>query len=345
MSLHRPRSSRAMRRPAIPLLLLLTLALLAAACGGQEAATATAATNPDAADIPAAAVLTSAPGFGDIVEGQTYRPDVLRYASISGADEESTAERAAVVVGWLSEQIDMPIEYVETTDYSSVIEAMRAGRVDFAIFGPFSYVIASTEANAEPLVASPNQETGLLGYRSLIIVPADSDVQEIADLEGRGMAFADPASTSGFLFPRLILSQNGIDDPDAFFGETIFSGGHDASLVGVANGQLDAAGVCDQCIERFFDAGLADREDIRVIAESDVIPPSPTTVRADLDPEIKDALRDAYLRMFEDAPEVMQAARGSEDPVQFPYEAMADDAYDVIRDLADELEIDLAELE
>ena len=342
MFLLRPSARRPQRRALHRLSAVIAVAVLTlAACGGDETTQSDGSSQNGESD----GQLTSAPAFANIVEGETYRPETLHYASISGADEESSAQRAGVVVDWLSEELDMPIDYVETTDYGSVIEAMRAGRVDFSLFGPFSFVIASTEANAEPLVASPNQETGDLGYHSLIIVPADSDAQTIADLEGKAMAFADPASTSGHLFPRLMLAQEGITDLDSFFSEQIFSGGHDASLVGVANGQLDAAGVCDQCIERFFDEGMADRDDIRVIAESETIPPSPVSVRADLDPEFKDAIRDAYLRMFEEAPEVMQATRGSEDPVNFPYEEVAEADYDIVRELADELDVDLAELD
>jgi phosphonate transport system substrate-binding protein len=225
-----------------------------------------------------------------------------------------------------------------------VIEGMRAGRVDLAVFGPFSYVIASSEANATPLVAQPNQDTGRLGYQSLIITRADSGLATLADLRGRSMAFADPASTSGNLFPRLILANEGITDVEGYFSETSFSGGHDASLVAVANGQVDAAGVCDTCIERFYAQGLADPADIRVIAESETIPPSPVAARADLDPELRRQITDLYLALQAQAPEIMQRASDAEEPPAYPYAAVADADYDVVRDLAETLNVDLAEL-
>lgn len=316
---------------------LLAIALVAAtallaACGGARATT-----NPDG--LP-----TAAPNAADVADGQFYRPTTLRFASISGADEESSADRYGPLVEYLGEQLDMDTEFIETTDYSSVIEGMRAGRVDIAVFGPFSFVIASTEANAVPLVAAPNQDTGRLGYKSLIITKADSGLASIADLRGRSMAFADPASTSGNLFPRLILANEGITDVDGYFSETSFSGGHDASLVAVANGQVDAAGVCDTCIERFYAAGLADPADIRTIAESETIPPSPVAVRGDLDPALRDRITEVYLAMQGAAPQVMQQASGDEEPPAHPYVAVRDADYDVIRELADTLGVDLAEL-
>lgn len=166
------------RRPLLALTCAGVLTLLAA-CGGSGPA-------------PSGGLPTEAPNAADVVAGEFYRPEVLRFASISGADEEATAARLRSLVERLGKELDMPTEFIETMDYSSVIEAMRAGRVDIAGFGPFSYVIASAEANAMPLVAAPNQGTGQLGYHSLIITQADSDIATIEDLRGRSMAFGDP---------------------------------------------------------------------------------------------------------------------------------------------------------
>jgi phosphonate transport system substrate-binding protein len=329
----RPRRRRSLLSPArllAPLAAVL-VAVLLAGCGGAPAT--------GTSGLP-----TTAPNAADVVDGQFYRPATLRFAAISGADEESSATRYEPIVDLLSQQLGMPVEFVETTDYSSVIEAMRAGRVDLATYGPFSYVIASSEANATSLVASPNQQTGALGYRSLIITRADSGLDTIESLRGRSMAFADPASTSGNLFPRLILADAGITDVEGFFSETSFSGGHDASLVAVANGQVDAAGVCDTCIARFYREGLADPNDIRVVAESDPIPPSPVAARADLDPALRQQITDFYLRLVPEHPEIIQRADSLDEPPTHPHQTIGDDRYDVIRQLADTLHVDLSEL-
>jgi phosphonate transport system substrate-binding protein len=325
---------RPIRRRARPLpaLVAFVLAVLIAGCA------------PAAPAVAPNGMPTEAPNAAEVVEGQFYRPTALRFAAISGADEESSAARLAPIVDFLSAELGMEVEFIETTDYSSVIEAMRAGRVDLASYGPFSYVIASSEANATPLVAQPNQETGQLGYKSLIITKADSGLGSLADLRGRSMAFADPASTSGNLFPRLILAKAGITDVEGYFSETSFSGGHDASLVAVANGQVDAAGVCDTCIERFYREGLADPADIRVIAESETIPPSPITARADLDPALRQQITDVYLRLVTERPDIVQRSSSLEEPPTHPYQVVTDDQYDVVRDLAKTLNVDLAEL-
>ncbi|MGH9000515.1 MAG: phosphate/phosphite/phosphonate ABC transporter substrate-binding protein [Acidimicrobiia bacterium] len=332
------------RRPRMPrmVLFVLPVVVVAAACGsggdsGAEAAGGEVSGEPE--------MLIRAPIADEVTEGLHYRPPTLRFASVSGADEEATTDRYAELVEHLAAELGMEVDYIETTDYSSVIEAMRAGRVDVATYGPFSYVIASTEANALSLVAQPNQETGELGYQSLIITNAASDITTLEDLKGRSMAFADPASTSGHLFPRLILAEAGITDLDAYFSERIFSGGHDASLVAVANNQIDAAGVCSTCIERYYREGLAKPEDVRVIAESETIPPSPVAVRADLDPELRQEITDVFLDLLDEAPEIMARISRLDEAPTHPYVPVADADYDVIRRLAEELDVDLAELD
>ncbi len=321
--------------------LFVVLASAAAACGSDS--TKTAVSNPGA-EGAAPKMLTDAPLVPNIKAGQFYRPAKLRFAAISGADEEASTARNKLFVDYLAKTLGMPIDYVQTTDYSSVIEAMRAGRVDIAGFGPFSHVIAASEANAEPLVALPNDTTGLLGYKSLIITNVNSGVNTIADLKGKTMAFADPASTSGHLFPRLILANNGITDLKAYFKEVVFSGGHDASLLAVENNRIDAAGVCDTCIDRFFREGKADKTKIKVIAESETIPPSPVSVRADLDPDLKTKISDAYLAMLTSAPEVIQKANSLKSPPKYGYAKVNEAQFNVVRDVAVKLKVDLKEL-
>lgn len=323
--------------------MLAALALVAAACGSGSGESAE--TGPGVDQGAAPKMLTAAPLVPDIKPGQSYRPAKLRFASISGADEEASTARNKLFVDYLAKTLGIQIDYVQTTDYSSVIEAMRAGRIDIAGFGPFSFVIAASEANAEPLVALPNQTTGLLGYKSLIITNVGSGVNTIADLKGKTMAFADPASTSGHLFPRLILANNGITDYKTYFKEVVFSGGHDASLLAVENNRIDAAGVCDTCIDRFFREGKADKSKIKVIAESETIPPSPISVRADLDPDLKTRITDAYVAMLTNAPEVIQKANALTSPPKHGYAKVNDAQFNVIRDVAVKLKVDLKELE
>ncbi|MBV8084378.1 MAG: phosphate/phosphite/phosphonate ABC transporter substrate-binding protein, partial [Chloroflexi bacterium] len=317
------------------------LVLTLGACGGTQAASpSVGATGSAPASASTAPMLSAAPLAANLPAGQYYHPAVLNLATI-GNNEQGTEERMAPVVDYLSKTIGLKINYVQTTSYSSVIEAMRAGKVDLASYGPLSYVIAKDQANAISLVAIPQQTDGTLGYHSEIITNVNSGITDVKQLQGKTFAFADPASTSGYLFPQLMLYDDGVTDYKSFFKTTSFSGGHQQSLVAIANNKVDAAGVCDTCIAGFIQAGIAKQSDIRVLQTSPLIPPSPWAIRADIDPALHQAILNAFLN---EPPEVIEAAELLKTPPKYPYQAIPDSAYDPVRQLSTKLHIDLSQI-
>ncbi|HMO42938.1 MAG TPA: PhnD/SsuA/transferrin family substrate-binding protein, partial [Phenylobacterium sp.] len=67
------------------------------------------------------------------------------------------------------------------------------------------------------------------------------------------MGYTDFNSTSGYLFPRSVMRDQGVD-PDTFFGKSSFAGGHTQAVMAPENGQFDAtimqAGGGDHLLER-----------------------------------------------------------------------------------------------
>ena len=84
--------------------------------------------------------------------------------------------------------------------YKRQVEAMRTGNAQLAYLGPFSYVTATERAGAECICISAEKGTDG-GYQSYIIAPANSDIETLADLQGKTFAFVDPESTSGNVVP------------------------------------------------------------------------------------------------------------------------------------------------
>ncbi len=124
------------------------------------------------------------------------------------------------------------------TDYRGLIEAMGSGNLDFAFFPPDGFVVANREVGAMVLLKSVR--FGNPYYWSAIVVRKDSGITNIGDLEGKSIAWVDANSAAGYTFPRAELIQAGIN-PDDFFSEEIFAGGHDAAVLAVANGSVDSA--------------------------------------------------------------------------------------------------------
>lgn len=132
----------------------------------------------------------------------------------------------------------MNVKTFIATDYTALIEALRSGQVDFAWLPPFSYVKAEEVAGARVLLKSVRK--GKAHFYSAIISRADRPYKTIEDLKGKSMAWVDPSSSSGHIFPKasLILKKN--IDPDQFFGRQVFAGSHDALVLSVVNGTVDA---------------------------------------------------------------------------------------------------------
>lgn len=69
------------------------------------------------------------------------------------------------------------------------------------------------------------------------VSPGTSCIADLSKIRGKRVAFTSESSTSGYLFPALQLIEAGIDPIEDII--PIFSGGHDASVVAVYNGDAD----------------------------------------------------------------------------------------------------------
>lgn len=125
------------------------------------------------------------------------------------------------------------------TDYTALIEALRAGRIDFAWLPPFSYVKAEEIADAKVLLKAVRK--GRAAFFSCIIARTDKGINSVADLKGKNIAWVDPSSTSGHIFPKAnLMSKFKIADPDKYFARQLFAGSHDSLVLSVLNGTVDA---------------------------------------------------------------------------------------------------------
>ena len=258
--------------------------------------------------------------------------DALSIGLIPAEDSQAMIESSRQVLDQLRDQMGMPVKPFVATDYNGVIEALRAKKLDVAYLGPFSYVLASSMANVEAFAVAVTKKTGQSAYKSVIIARKDSGITKPADLKGRNFAFVDPTSASGHLFPKAGLMRTGID-PDTFFGRVIFSGSHDASILAVANKKVDAAAVADRILASAIAKGQVKSEDIQIVWSSDPIPESPMVWRKDLDPARKAKLQQA-LANVKDLPWGDQGVLNGFQPTN-------DAAYDVVRDTAKVLKLDL----
>ncbi len=266
---------------------------------------------------------------------QAHAENALRIGLIPSEDSQSMIESSQLVLDQLQAQLGMPVKPFVATDYNGVIEALRSKKLDAAYLGPFSYVLANQVADVEAFAVAVTKKTGKSAYRSLVVARTDSGIRSLADLKGHTFAFVDPSSTSGHLFPKAGIEQAGYK-PDELFSRVIFSGSHDASILAVANGKVDGAAVADRILASAIAQGQIKDGDLQVVWSSPDIPESPMVWRKDLDPALKQKLA-AALAQVKDVPWGDQGMLNGFQPT-------SDDAYDVVRDTAKVLDLDLGKM-
>jgi phosphonate transport system substrate-binding protein len=287
---------------------------------------------------PAAATPVGTP----IATPSTGPTPTLNMGLIPAEDIETILRQFEPLTDYLEAELEVEeFNVFRATDYTAVIEAMRSKQVDIAWFGPFSYVLAHEVAGARSLVVVGTPDGQPATYRSLIVANAGTGITDLEGIRGRSFAFVDPASTSGYLIPRATMVGAGLD-PDQDLGETRFAGGHDASLLAVANGQTDAGAVADVTYRSAIAEGLVAEADVVIVAESDPIPESPFAVRDDLDPGLRERLKRAFLSAHEVLGE--ETINGILDQNGGRFVEAPDSLYDPLREVVQTLDLNLADL-
>jgi len=273
--------------------------------------------------------LAASPSFA-----QTQNPTRLRMALLPDENASTIIQNAQPLRAHLAQALGRDVQVVVTTDYSSMIEAMRFGRIEIAYFGPFSYVLAkSRAAGIEPFAVGV--ERGSPTYRSIIIANAEGPVKKLEDMRGHPVAFGDQASTSSHLVPRATIMRRA-----SLVGErdyrVVHVGTHDAVARTVQSGRAPAGALSEPIFLSLLERNVIRRERLVDVAFSDPIPNYPMVMQGNLAPELKQAIRDAFLNL-----------RDAELLRNFRVESFAatdDAAYDVLRETARILNLDLGRM-
>lgn len=256
--------------------------------------------------------------------------ETLRVGLIPNQNPEEVEAQYQPLEKYLSKELESEVEVSVPTTYNAVVESLVSDKLDLAYFGGLTYVQARQRAEIHPLVTEINPETGTTKYRSLIIAPADGEVESVEDIEGGTFAFGSVSSTSGSLYPSIMLDEAGIDYRTDL-GEVTYTGGHDATAQAVANGRVDAGGLEDRILRDLQKDGIIDKAKIRVIQESEPIEGYPWVVRDDLAGDKEKALTEAFLNIED--PKLLDLLRAE------GYERVQASDYDYVEEQARKLDL------
>lgn len=237
-----------------------------------------------------------------------YNPKTLRVGLIPNIAPEKQKAKYEPFRKYLEDELDMPVELFVATNYTGVVQAMVSGQLDLAYFGGLTYAQALEQVAIEPIVTEIDRETGTREYWSLIITRKDSGINSLADLKGKTFAFGDPSSTSGSLFPRLMLVDAGYDWRQDFapIKQVIYTGGHDATAQAVLTGKVGAGGIEGRILNRLAKEGVVDLSQIKVLDRRLVLG-YPWCVPKNLAPAVKKNLVRAFKEI--DDPKLLDLMR------------------------------------
>jgi phosphonate transport system substrate-binding protein len=235
--------------------------------------------------LPLAALLVAllVPGCGqpdaDEPNQAAGLPKTLRVGLVPNIAPEQQKAKYQPFADYLSKRLDVTVELFVAADYAGVVAALAGDRIDVAYLGGLTYVQAEQQAKLTPLVTEIDQETGTARYFSAIVVRNDSSARTVRDdvvKSGRTFAFGDISSTSGSLYPRMMLTDAGarcstrkMDDCPPL-DRVVFTGGHDATAQTVLGGKADAGGIELRILHRLEREGKVPAGALRVVEQREV---------------------------------------------------------------------------
>lgn len=216
--------------------------------------------------------------------------------------ESSTdaARRFRPLLDHLSTTLARPIETVAVADYAALVEALRFEKADLAYLGPNAYIEAQQRAGVHALVQEISKE-GEAGYHAVIVTRSTEPGTSIDDFRGKTFAFVEPNSASGYLVPLLHFHRDRKEAPERFFSRVQFAGSHQASILSVRAGHVDAAATNALDLRRAIEKGAVGAGDLREIWRSELIPGAPIVARKGLDPALRERVRTALSTMKDPA--------------------------------------------
>jgi phosphonate transport system substrate-binding protein len=266
--------------------------------------------------------------------GEPRDPEVLNVALLPDEAAAKVIQDNEGLKTYLEGRLGKPIRLHVLTSYAAMIEAVRAGNIDLAYFGPLSYCLAKSRCDIDCFAAKAKD--GKTTYRSVLIANRASGVKDFAGVKGKKVAFGDVASTSSHLMPKYTLFKKaGLlarrDYQESFLGK------HDVVAINVQAGNVDVGGLNEFIYAGLLERGKIDPAKVVVLGYSEAWPEYPWVYQKDLAAPLRAKIRAAFLELKD--PAVLKPLKAD------GFAAMADGDYDVVRKSARELGINLGELE
>lgn len=215
----------------------------------------------------------------------------LRVSMIPTTDPGRIVRESQPLIDYLYRETGATIDFTAPTSYAAVVEAVVSNKVDIAYLGGFTYVQASSRASVVPLVQRLQDKN----FHSLFITQTQSSIHSLAELKGHSFAFGDVNSTSGHLMPSYYMRQEHVDP--SVIDKAIYTGGHDATALAVANGRVDAGAMDELVFDKMLKTGKIKTDQVRVFYTTPPFFDYVWVARAGLDPALAEKFSSVLLKL------------------------------------------------
>jgi phosphonate transport system substrate-binding protein len=170
-------------------------------------------------------------------------PKTLTVGFIPSSNAETLSSRAKPLEDMLKKELNMDVKVTVTTNYSALIEAMAAKKIDVGFLSPVDYVFAHDKRHAATLLLQ-TVRNGSDHYRAeLVKLASDNTINDVKDIKGKKIAFVSPTSAGGYLYPQVMIKAAGLNPKTDV--QPIMAGGNDKTLMALYRGDVQVAAAFD----------------------------------------------------------------------------------------------------
>lgn len=202
------------------------------------------------------------------------------------------------MIDYVGMKLGSPVEMVQKENYDDMDKLLESGEVPIAFICSGPYVKNRAKFGAELLVAP--QSYGQPFYHAYIIVHKDSPIKDLAGLKGKKFAFTDPKSNTGKLVPTFMVAKEFNKTSEEFFGEIMYTKSHDRSIEAVAKKYVDGASVDSLIYDYAAKKKPTYTSETKIIRKSPPYGIPPVVVRKDIDPALREKIKNIFLNMDKD---------------------------------------------
>lgn len=227
-------------------------------------------------------------------------PEVLRISAIPDENPNELMRIYTPFAEYLARELGMKVRFTPVVDYAATVEGLAGRQLDLVWYGGFTSVQAVRRTGGTARRLALRQEDA--EFKSVFVARPGSGIRSLTDLKGKTFAFGSVSSTSGHLMPRYYLLQAGIA-PEKDMKQVAFSGAHDATVLWVESGKVEAGALNFLVWDKLVQQKKADPAKVAVVHTTPPYVDYVWTARGDLDPGLQERITAAFLRLDYQKPE------------------------------------------